>query len=432
MSSLVSSMARGACPALDAPMQTGDGLLSRIALMDWLTPSQFLSICEASQTHGNGILDISARGNLQVRGLSETSAKRLEADIRGLDLPLREGLAVEWSPLAGLDPTALTDPRPLGHKIIERASQLRGKLAPKFSIVIETGGLISYRELLADIRLTARRDEQGIRWHMQVGDKTVGLVDHEHAADAVMRVLAHLAEQGPRTRGRDMEPAYLPFSLLPCSDSSEDGADHPVQLGLLPLVNGLHGLSVALPFGQANSQRLADWITAYAPDIEGIRPAPQHRLLIAASENLCETLAAQARHFGLLTDAHDPLTEIHACPGQPACRSAHMRTHDLGYRATERAPSLFDGSIRLHLSGCAKACAHPRAAPLTLFGTEEGSHLVFCGKTTDTPIKQLIPDTEEAALVTLSALVIAQKRPDETNYDCLRRLGPERIAAALG
>lgn len=412
-------------------MQTGDGLLSRIALTDWLTQSQFLSICEASQTHGNGILDISARGNLQVRGLNEATAKRLEADIRGLDLPLREGLAVEWSPLAGLDPTALTDPRPLGHDIIARAAPLRGRLAPKLSIVIETGGLISHRELLADIRLTARRNETTILWHMQVGEKHVGLVSHEHAANAVTAVLHHLTELGPRARGRDIDPAHLPVFVMPCSESGEDGPEHPARLGVLPLANGLHCLSVALPFGQAQAARLAAWVSALT-EIEGIRPAPQHRLLIAASKSLCETLAAQAKHFGLLTDAHDPLTEIHACPGQPACRSAHVRAHDLGHRIAERVPALFDGSIRLHLSGCAKACAHPRAAPLTLFGTEEGSHLVFCGKTTDTPIKQLVPDTEEAALVTLSALVMAQKRPDETNYDCLRRLGPARIAAALG
>ncbi|UIY31283.1 hypothetical protein LZK73_00120 [Neorhizobium galegae] len=38
-------MRRGACPALSAPMQTGDGLLARVALIDVITPGQ---LAEAS------------------------------------------------------------------------------------------------------------------------------------------------------------------------------------------------------------------------------------------------------------------------------------------------------------------------------------------------------------------------------------------------
>ncbi len=109
-----------------------------------------------------------------------------------------------------------------------------------------------------------------------------------------------------------------------------------------------------------------------------------------------------------------------------------LETHALGRFAAAETPSLFDGSIRLHLSGCAKGCAHPTASPLALVGSENGSHLVFCGKTTDTPIKQLAPGREKAALKALSRLIEASRRNGETNHDCLVRIGPGGIVAALG
>ncbi len=65
------SMRRGACPGLSAPMATGDGLLAR------LTPSgstialdAFAGLCAAARTHGNGIIEITSRGSIQIRGLS--------------------------------------------------------------------------------------------------------------------------------------------------------------------------------------------------------------------------------------------------------------------------------------------------------------------------------------------------------------------------
>ena len=72
------SMRRGACPGLSAPMATGDGLLAR------LTPSgstialdAFAGLCAAARTHGNGIIEITSRGSIQIRGLSAASAPLL-------------------------------------------------------------------------------------------------------------------------------------------------------------------------------------------------------------------------------------------------------------------------------------------------------------------------------------------------------------------
>jgi precorrin-3B synthase len=165
--------------------------------------------------------------------------------------------------------------------------------------------------------------------------------------------------------------------------------------------------------------------------ISGLRPAPDHALVAFGPEEACQALLAVADMNDFVTRGEDRLIGVSACPGAPSCRSAHIRTHSIGRYAAGQNAELLDGSVRLHLSGCLKGCAHPTAATLAFAGTENATHLVFEGKTTDTPLKRLALRTEAEALTALSALMRLERRPGETSRDCLRRLGPDRIAAAL-
>ena len=63
-------MRRGACPGLTTPMATGDGLLVRLMPVGTISLDAMAGLCAAAQQHGNGILEITSRGSLQVRGLS--------------------------------------------------------------------------------------------------------------------------------------------------------------------------------------------------------------------------------------------------------------------------------------------------------------------------------------------------------------------------
>nr|WP_289852217.1 precorrin-3B synthase [Rhizobium sp. SSA_523] len=435
-------MARGACPALDAPMLTGDGYLSRLALTEALSPLQLAALCDLAERHGNGMIDISARGNLQIRGLTPGSAAALETDVRDLGLPLREGLAVEWSPLAGRDQTLDVDPRPLGQDIMALARRLDGALAPKLSVVIESGGLLRLDDLLADIRLVATKDEASggeTGWTILLGGtvkegRPLGFVTAIEAADCVVALLSHFAALGPRTRGRDIDPAALPDDVRRHLRKGPPlaMARHANAFGALPLRNGSSVLRIALPFGQIKSGPLAALVqAAEACRIDAIRPAPEHSLLCFGPEEGCRSLQSAARQLGFIVEEDDPLRFIHACSGRPACRSGWIETHALARLAADTAGALLDGSVRLHVSGCPKGCAHPMAATLTFAGTQDATHLVIDGKTTDTPAKRLAPRTEVAALAAIAALLCLERRNGETSRDCLQRLGPERIAAAL-
>ena len=68
------ALACGTCPRLNAPMETGDGLLARIVPAGPIGIDAFAALCAAAQTYGNGLMEVSARGSLQVRGLTHASA----------------------------------------------------------------------------------------------------------------------------------------------------------------------------------------------------------------------------------------------------------------------------------------------------------------------------------------------------------------------
>ena len=47
----------------------------------------FVGLCAAARRHGNGIMEVTARGSLQVRGLTPRSAPLFAAEVAGSALP---------------------------------------------------------------------------------------------------------------------------------------------------------------------------------------------------------------------------------------------------------------------------------------------------------------------------------------------------------
>jgi precorrin-3B synthase len=90
------------------------------------------------------------------------------------------------------------------------------------------------------------------------------------------------------------------------------------------------------------------------------------------------------QHEDLVTRADDPMLRVVACTGAPACPEAHVQTRRL---AAALAPHI-GADESLHVSGCAKGCAHPGPSTITLVGTTSGFDLVRQGTTRDRPALQ--------------------------------------------
>ena len=144
-------MIRGWCPGALRPMPSGDGLIVRLRVTGGILGARLaMDIARWSRRWGNGQIDLSNRGNLQLRGLSAENLGALQdavADAGLLDKdPAAEAVRnVIASPLAGIDPTAVLDIRPVVARLEERLAGDRAlhALPGKFGFAVESIDLLA-------------------------------------------------------------------------------------------------------------------------------------------------------------------------------------------------------------------------------------------------------------------------------------------------
>ena len=368
---------RGACPTLHEPMQTGDGLLARLRIKGGrVTPGQLAGIAALAAEHGNGQVEITARGNLQVRGLRPASAAPFARGIEAL-VSIERGLVVETPPLAGDDPTEIADPRPLAASIRGASMLLAARLGPKVTVIVDGNGRLNLSPLKADIRLTAIGSDQ---WACSVGGRSDVILRNE-ALMITLRHLRQIADLGMDARATD----------LPGSAAVERRTRAASSIGQFAL-RSTTAIGIALPYGSAGHAAitaLADAATGH--DIGELRFAPHHGLLAVGAT---PAFVAEAAGLGFITAADDPRSRISACIGSDGCASGHVPARSIAARlAASLAPDK-----TLHVSGCAKGCAHPRRADVTLVGRDDGYGLVIGGMAGDTPATVLRADQLGAAV----------------------------------
>ncbi len=434
------SMRRGACPSLATPMQTGDGLLVRLRPAGALTPTQLRKLATLAERFGNGLIEVTARGNLQIRGLTAAAVAPLAAAIAEAEIAISDGVALETPPLAGFDPGEIADPRPLAGRLRAAIAEHQPALtlAPKLAIVVDGGGRLHLKDVSADLRLDALGGEGGVRWLLTLGGtarsaRPVALLASEQVVPAVMEILAELSSVGPSARGRDLNADRI-------RQRRADAAFPAVSEETSPwLPAGIHNFGdgrIVLGLGLAYGQTEASTLIALANGVEEmgateIRLSPRHGFLVLGFSSEAATLAQDlALIQGLLISPDDPRNHITTCAGR-ACASALMDTKAVARLLAEAGSELLDGSLAVHLSGCAKGCARPTASALTLVGAPSGYALVVNGTASVVPSAYTDENGIGSALSRLNALVRENKGAGESARSCLTRLRTGPIAAAF-
>jgi precorrin-3B synthase len=352
---------KGWCPGALRPMQSGDGLVVRIRPpLGSLTPAQAAAIARAAQTHGNGIIDLSARANLQIRGVTDASHSKLIEDLRA------EGLIdpdVETESLRNLIVTPFrdADTSVLAASLTAALTRMP-RLPGKFGFALDTGPQPVLTGASADIRVERAADGRLI---LRPDGHPLGKPVTDLAQD-LLALAEWFAASGGISNGRGRMAALIARGVTPpgCDTAPARPLPQP-QPGILP-----DGALVALAFGQMQ----AGTLTALSDLGHEIRPTPWRMLLLAGATRLPDL-------SGLVTNPTDPILRITACTGAPGCPQALGDTRGL---ARSLAPLLPQGQ-NLHVSGCAKGCAHPGPADLTLVATPQGFDLVQGGTAQDTP-----------------------------------------------
>lgn len=437
---------RGVCPALSAPMPTGDGLLVRLAPTGTITLDAMAGLCAAARAHGNGIIEVTARGSIQVRGLTAASARAFAEAAASLGIDGNDGVPVIADPLAGLGADEAIDAGTLAAEVRRAlaATGLVGRLSPKVSVVLDGGAALHLDAIEADVRLRTALSLEGVRLLIALGGDAanavpIGCIAPRRAVEATVWLLAVIAARGREARARDMIRgegvdallAAIVDLLIPASVPPARPPAEPV--GVYRLRDGCVATGLGLAFGHTDAAALRQLVdAAAAAGAQGIRTAPGRALLVVAHPpTRAPALRAAAERLGFIVRPDDPRRHVAACPGLPLCASGQMPTRALAPAVANAAASLLDGSLTVHLSGCAKGCAHPRAAALTIVGDGTGCGVVVNGAACDTPLGTIVADTLPSGLARLAGEVERAREPGERAADALARLCTAHIVALL-
>lgn len=338
---------KGWCPDAWHPMETGDGLLVRVKpRLARLTRDQALGLCALAGRFGNGIVDVSRRANLQIRGVAADDWRVLVHELLALGLVDSDPRTEKRRNILMTPDWAKGDD---SHRIAGDLIGLLDQLPDmpgKVGFVIDAGAAPVMLDEAGDFRI-----ERGVTGALilRAAGRPGGVELPQDKEAAMLIALAHwFCESGGLAEGRlARHKAPLPDWASGATPPAAPAA--PISPGPVAL-----GTAHGIPFGQVDAGILASALAD--PAATGLRITPWRVLVIEG--------VRQGAMPGLIADAADPLLHVFACPGAPACPQASVATRDLARLLAHAVPGT------LHVSGCAKGCASPQTTAVVLTGRE--------------------------------------------------------------
>lgn len=355
-------MVKGWCPGAYRPMMSGDGLLVRVRPpLGRLDTGVAQGLAGLAERFGNGILDLTSRANLQIRGVREADHSALLVELAALglldgdpDLEARRNILV----------TPFWEEGDQTHRLAQALTEalpLMPDLPAKVGFAVDTGPSRVLCHASTDIRI-----ERGVADGLIVrtdGSPRGQAITERNAVETVLTLTRWLAAHIDSDARR--MATVLAKTPLPASFSNAEPA---ATSRLVPGPTN-HGVLMGAPFGQVPVADLRQLLSDTSA--RGLRFAPGRLFLL-------EGVRAVPEH-AFVTDPADPLLTTDACPGAPFCPHATVETRALARTLATR----LGGNI--HVSGCSKGCARPAPAAITLTGRNGRFDLVRNGCSWDEP-----------------------------------------------
>ena len=338
------------CPGVLRPHAAADGFMVRIRVPGGQTTGAGLRVLGAvAQTYGSGLLQLTSRGSVQVRGLPEVlsdAVAEMVAAAGFLPSVSHERVRnIAASPLTGLA-GGRADLRPMVAALdaAVTADPRLAALPGRFLFVLDDGrGDVSGLPL--DLGYRALDDDRGL---LLVGDDRHGYPVATEDAVAEMAALAGLFLD---RRDHAWHVRELTRPLVPRLRPLTEPAGTPCPVGAL----GQH-LSVAVPLGLLTPDQVRT-----VCDVAGDGPlviTPWRGLILPGASAAIDTL----REAGLVTDGTSGWRRVSACVGAPWCAAGRSDTRTLARRLAE----VGGPAERTHLSGCERHCGAPSTPHIDL------------------------------------------------------------------
>ncbi len=365
-----------------------DGGLARLRLAGGvLSAHAARAVARAAREHGSGVIEVTNRANLQLRGIRDDAHAAL------IDIALDAGLGP--STASGddirnvmLSPLASDETRALATQIIDamQADTPLHALSPKFALQLDAGERLAMLDHPHDLWLCAFDD--GARFAFgfagTMRQRPSGAIHRNDVVTFVSSVLrrflalATLEEHRMRDLlarigiGRFLEAFDFDASI---QNWRREPADASLRLGAhaQPYRTTWYA-GAQTPLGRLDAATLEALADIADTQAEGrLTMTPWQSVLIPgiAAHDAHEVLR-RLHALGLATDTHEPLARLIACAGSEGCAKSHADTKADAHRLAALLPSHDEGAV--HLSGCERSCAAAHPVPVTLYAVAPGRY----------------------------------------------------------
>lgn len=337
---------KGWCPGAWRPMATGDGWLVRVRPpLGELSREQTLALCDAAETFGSGLIELTSRANIQLRGVTEATWAPLMEFLVEHQL-VSSNAKAERQPQIMLAPAWQTgdDTHTIAQQLQARGVEL-AEMPGKVGIAIDAGEAPVLSDSAADFRVE-RSIEGSLMVRAEGHALGTAVADAEAAVTLLIRLTHWFMQSGGEisrrmARHRAPLPVWVSADMPPAPPGSR-------------LAIGDHGAGrvYGLAFGRVDAATLRALVTPRA--VSHVRITPWRRLWV----NGARAPVAD----GVINDESDSRLLMDACPGAPYCTQASVATQPLAQRLAPHVEQ------RVHISACAKGCARQQPAPVCLTG----------------------------------------------------------------
>jgi sulfite reductase beta subunit-like hemoprotein len=374
-------LASDRCPGVIDLHTAEDGALARVRLpAGRLSARQLQAVCRAAAL-GNGLVDLTSRANLQLRGLPQDAGAVLEALFAaGGLLPsvsherVRNILA---SPLAGRHPSSLlsTDEMVDEFDALLCSDPALAGLSGRFLFAFDDGSGLLQRER-PDIALVA---EGATTFSLSIAGTptTICAEARDAAALAVRSARTFVAMAGSAWRVADLEPNAL-TSALGGHPRRSGASAVTLRPGSMLQRDGRSAVTALAPLGRLDAMQLTGLLRLVERMDAELRVSPWRTITICdlhpgELHEVTETLT----RLGLVLEPDSGWFGLTACAGLGACPKARI---DVRAAAARRASQRDSRSGLEHWSACPRRCGQPTGSAVSI-AAEDDHVMLSTGET---------------------------------------------------
>ncbi len=335
---------KGFCPSLRRPIFASDGLLVRLRfILNTIESEKLISLCDLSRKYGSGLMELTNRGSLQIRGIKKINHENFIEKIF-------KNKILEHEDNGNIN--TLINPfwtyKDQNYKIYKTLAKHKvPNLPEKFGLLLDLGKTPCLKNVSGDIRIENSRNHKILV--RAEGSEKGKIVNYNEINSFVLNMIEWFMINKKKSTNRMAE--LLLNKKLP----NEWCQEKPIKKchDIFPSNTKL-GQIFGIKLGRFFAQDLKDLLSK--SEAPRVRFTPFKMIILENVKNFNDA--------NFISDRNDSFLNLSACSGKDYCTNSSINTFKLAKKIKGKT------KLKVHITGCEKNCGITKETQILLSGTK--------------------------------------------------------------